>query len=211
GGDVGFERLPGGFLAVLECFFHFGVEGVEDLFHVGFGAGEDLLDFCGDFGAFGLVLGFGFAFVGDQFGQRGALGAVHAGDAGGGLLGGLRLVLLDDFLLVLAELGGRGVGVGRRGLLVGQGLLELWLVGLGQLLLGDLSFGHFLVGLVFTGLEVGLLGRCGLWDRAGGGDGRGLAGLLLGHGDDGFGDGLGLVGRGFGGGLDVLGLALLAL
>ena len=42
---------------------------------------------------------------------------------------------------------GRGVGVRGRGLLVGEALLELGLVGLRQLLLADLAVGHLLVGL----------------------------------------------------------------
>src|SRR5262249_27052703 len=124
GGDVALERLPGGFLAVLECLFHLGVEAVGDLFPFALGGGEDGLDFPGDLGAFGLVLGLGLALVGDQLGQRGALVAVHGGDAGGGLLGGLRLALLDGLLLLLTQLRRRGVGVGGGGLLVGQGLLE---------------------------------------------------------------------------------------
>jgi hypothetical protein len=61
-------------------------------------------------------------------------------------------------LLVLTELPGSGVGMGRSGLLVGEGLLELRLVGLRQLLLGDTIVRQRLVGLVLAGREVELAG-----------------------------------------------------
>ena len=127
-------------------------------------------------------------------------------------LGGrLGLALLEDPLLLLAELPGRGVGVRGRGLLVGEALLELRLVGLRQLLLGDPALRHLLVGLVLARLEVDLLGRCRFGHGARRRDRDGLAGLLLRHRGDRLGDRLRLVGRRRGRRLDVLGLAVLAL
>ena len=143
-----------------------GVDAVEDLLHVGLGGGEDLLDLGGDLGALGLVLRLGLALRGDQLRDGGALGALHAGDAGGGLGGGLLLALGDGLLLLLAVLGRRRVRVLGGLLLVGQRALELRLAGLRQLLVGDLGVGHLLVGLVLAGLEVDLLGRGGLGHRA---------------------------------------------
>ena len=64
------------------------------------------------------------------------------------------------------ELRGRGLRVCRGGLLVVQRLLELRLVGLRELLLGDLALRHLLVGLVRSGGEVELLGRGRLGCRA---------------------------------------------
>ncbi|MCA1673841.1 MAG: hypothetical protein LC799_17110, partial [Actinobacteria bacterium] len=121
------------------------------------------------------------------------------------------LPLLDDLLLVLAKLRGRGVGVGGGGLLVGQCLLELGLVGLRQLRLGDLRVGHLLVGLMRTGREVDLLGWRRLGHRTRGRERHRLVRLLLGHRRDRLRDRRGLIRWGLGGGLDVLGLALLAL
>ena len=83
----------------------------------------------------------------DQLRQRSDLAGLHAAHAGSGLRGGLGLALRDDVLLLLAELPGRGVGVLGRGVLVGQRLLELRLVRLGQLRLADVGTGHLLVGL----------------------------------------------------------------
>jgi hypothetical protein len=84
---------------------------------------------------------------------------VHAGDAGGGRGRGIGLALLDDFLLVRAELPGRGVGVRSRSMLFGQRLLEFRFVGLRQLGFGDLRGRQFLVGLVLAGGQIDLLGR----------------------------------------------------
>ena len=113
----------------------------------------------GDLGALRLVLGLGLALVGDQLGQRRALGALHAGDAGLGLRGRFGLGLRDDVLLLLAELPGRRVSVGGRRLLVGKRLLEIRLVGLRELLLADVGVRHLLVGLLLAGLEIELFGR----------------------------------------------------
>ena len=126
---------------------------------VGLGLGEDGLHLRGDLGPLRLVLGLCLALVGDELGQRRALGALHAGHAGLGLRGRLGLALRDDVLLLLAELPRCGVGVRRRLLLIGKRLLEIRLVGLRQLFLGDLGVGHLLVRLLLAGLEVELLGR----------------------------------------------------
>ena len=115
-------------------------------------------------------------------------------------------------LLLLAELAGRRVGVRGGGLLVGERLLELRLVRLGQLLLADLGVGHLLVGLVLAGREVELLGRRRLRaprPRPGSGPPGPAAPAPIGV--TGLGTALDWSGRRLGGGLDVLGLPLLAL
>ena len=159
GRDVGLERRAGAGLALFEFLLHLGIEAIEDLLHVDLGGGEDPLDLGGDLGAFGLVLRLGLALVRDQLGQRSTLGALHAGDAGGRLRGSLDLALRQDLVLLRPELAGRRIGVRSRGLLVSKALLELRLVRLRELLVADFRVRHLLIGLLFTGGEIQLLGR----------------------------------------------------
>ena len=187
GRDVVLERRAGGLLAVLELLLDLGVDAVEDLLHVRLGRVEDRLDLRGDLGPPLLVLRLRLALVRDELGERGALGALHAGDALLGLGGGLGPALRDDLLLLLAELPRRLVGVGRGLLLVGERLLELRLVGLRELGVGDLALGHLVGDLVLAGLEVDLLGRCGLGHRTGRRDRHGRPGCSVAIGVTGFG------------------------
>ena len=212
GRDVVLERRARDLLAVLELLLDLGVDAVEDPLHVRLGGVEDRLDLRGDLGPPLLVLRLRLALVRDQLGQRGALGALHAGDALLGLGVGVGLALLDDLLLLLAVLPRRLVRVRRRPPSCRRGACS----NCGSLDSASCSSvtspsAISLVDLVLAGLEVDLLRRRRLGHRTGGRDRHRRAGLLGGHRRDRLRHRLRLVRRRLGGRLDVLGLALLAL
>ena len=204
------ELLSSRGLALLERGVHLRVDTAEDLRHVGLGGGVDLLDLGCDLCSLGLVCALGALLVASQPRESGALRALQIGDPGVGDRGGLPSALLDHLLLLPAVLLGSGVGMLRCSLLGLECLLELRLVGVGELLLGDPCTRHLLVGLVLACLQVHLLGRGWLGRRVIGSDHCGGAGLLRGQRRHGLGYRRGRVGRCLGGPLDVLGLVFLA-
>ncbi len=212
GADEALEALARRALALVERGVDLGVEALEGLGDVGLGAVVDPLDVGRDLRPLGLVLALRALLVADRLRERLPAGAVHLLQAGRLEARRVALGLAEHALLGLAVVRGSCGGVLLGLVASGQRGLELRLVGLLDLLVGDVGLGHLGVDLGRPGGEIGVRTRHGRRHGRGATDRRRRCADRLGrHRRDRLGLGLGRVRRGHGRVLDVLLRALLAL